>query len=56
LQVASIPTTIIFNKKGEVTSRMNGFLPDRFVDMLTDRINEALGDPGARSLKVSPPQ
>ena len=42
LQVASIPTTIIFNKKGELVSRMNGFLPERFVDMLSDRIQEAL--------------
>ncbi len=42
LQVSSIPTTVIFNKQGEVASRMNGFLPDRFVDMLTERIREAL--------------
>jgi thiol-disulfide isomerase/thioredoxin len=45
LQVSSIPTTIIFGKKGEVVSRMPGFLPDRFVDMLTERIDEALGRP-----------
>ena len=42
LQVSSIPTTVIFNKKGDVASRMNGFLPDRFVDMLAERIREAL--------------
>ena len=45
LQVSSIPTTMILDKKGQVFSRMIGFLPDRFVDMLTDRINEALGKP-----------
>jgi thiol-disulfide isomerase/thioredoxin len=45
LQVSSIPTTIIFGKKGEVVSRMPGFLPDRFVDMLSERIDEALGKP-----------
>ena len=45
LQVSSIPTTIIFGKKGDVVSRMNGFLPDRFVDMLTERIDQALGKP-----------
>jgi len=45
LKVASIPTTIVFGKKGEVVSRMNGFLPDRFVDMLSERIEEALGRP-----------
>jgi thiol-disulfide isomerase/thioredoxin len=45
LQVSSIPTTIIFGKKGEVVSRMIGYLPDRFVDMLSNRIDEALGRP-----------
>ncbi len=45
LQVSSIPTTIILGKKGEVFTRMAGFLPDRFVDMLTDRVNNALGTP-----------
>jgi thiol-disulfide isomerase/thioredoxin len=43
LQVSSIPTTIILGKKGEVFTRMNGYLPDRFVDMLTERVNDALG-------------
>jgi thiol-disulfide isomerase/thioredoxin len=51
LQVSSIPTTIIFGKKGEVTSRMAGYLPDRFVDMLTDRIDEALGRPSRVPMK-----
>ncbi len=46
LQVSSIPTTIIINKQGEVSSRMNGFLPDRFVEMLSDRIRDALHEPG----------
>jgi thiol-disulfide isomerase/thioredoxin len=46
LQVSSIPTTIIFGKNGDVVSRMNGFLPDRFVDMLSERIDQALGRPG----------
>ena len=42
LRITSIPTTIVLDRHGEVISRMNGFVPDRFVDMLTDRINEAL--------------
>lgn len=42
LQVSSIPTTIVVNRKGEVSARMNGFVPDRFVDMLAERIEEAL--------------
>jgi thiol-disulfide isomerase/thioredoxin len=45
LQVGNIPTTIIFGKRGEVASRMVGYLPDRFVDMLSERIDEALGKP-----------
>ncbi len=42
LKIASIPTTIIVNRKGEIVNRMNGFLPDRFVEMLTERIRENL--------------
>jgi thiol-disulfide isomerase/thioredoxin len=42
LDINSIPTTIVLNRQGEVISRMNGFVPDRFVDMLSDRIQEAL--------------
>jgi thiol-disulfide isomerase/thioredoxin len=45
LKVGNIPTTIIFGQHGEVVSRMIGYLPDRFVDMLTERIDEALGVP-----------
>jgi thiol-disulfide isomerase/thioredoxin len=45
LQVSSIPTTVVLDKKGQLFTRMIGFLPDRFVDMLTDRVNDALGKP-----------
>jgi hypothetical protein len=37
-----MPTTIVLNRRGEVISRMNGFVPERFVDSLTDRIKDAL--------------
>ena len=47
LKVDSIPTTVIFNKHGDVASRMNGFVPERFVELLTARIREALDEPGA---------
>lgn len=47
LQVSSIPTTIILGKNGRVFTRMIGYIPDRFVEMLTDRVNEALGNPAA---------
>jgi hypothetical protein len=49
LQVTSIPTTVILDKNGGVSSRMNGFLPDRFVNMLSDRIQDALKEPGTAS-------
>jgi thiol-disulfide isomerase/thioredoxin len=42
LRISSIPTTIVVNRRGEVVSRLNGFLPERFVDMLTERIEDAL--------------
>ena len=44
LQITSIPTTIIVDKHGEIASRMNGFNPDRFVDLLTERIRQTLKD------------
>lgn len=42
LQVANIPTTLIFNPQGELVSRMVGFDPQRFVVTLTSRIDDAL--------------
>ena len=44
LQITSIPTTIVVDGRGEIASRMNGFNPERFVDMLTERIQKALKD------------
>lgn len=41
LKVSSIPTTIVLDKTGQVFSRMNGFVPDKFVDTLAARIEEA---------------
>ncbi len=42
LRITSIPTTVILDKRGQVVSRMNGFVPERFVDMLAERIDGAL--------------
>ncbi len=42
LAINSIPTTMVVNRRGEIVSRMNGFVPERFVEMLSDRIEEAL--------------
>ncbi|MBI4873062.1 MAG: redoxin domain-containing protein [Acidobacteria bacterium] len=44
LRISSIPTTLILGKTGEVFSRLNGYVPDRFVDMLTERVKEALAE------------
>ena len=42
MQITSIPTTIVVDRRGEIVSRLNGFVPQRFVDMLSERIREAL--------------
>jgi thiol-disulfide isomerase/thioredoxin len=41
LRVSSIPTTIVIDKQGQIYSRMNGFVPEKFVDQLTNTIREA---------------
>ena len=40
LNVSSIPTVVIVDKNGKISSRMIGFIPERFEDMLTERIEE----------------
>jgi hypothetical protein len=35
---------VILNKRGEISSRMNGFLPEKFVDMLTERVQRILAE------------
>ncbi|MBS1832564.1 MAG: TlpA family protein disulfide reductase [Acidobacteria bacterium] len=42
LRVENIPTTMVFDKTGQLASRLNGYIPDRFVDMLSTRIEYAL--------------
>jgi thiol-disulfide isomerase/thioredoxin len=44
LQISSIPTAVLINKRGEIHSRMNGFIPERFVEMLSERIEQALAE------------
>ena len=43
MNVVSLPTTIVIDRRGQISSRMNGYVPERFVEMLSDRIKEALG-------------
>jgi thiol-disulfide isomerase/thioredoxin len=42
LRISSIPTTILLDRRGGISTRMNGFDPDSFVETLTARIDEAL--------------
>ncbi len=58
LRISSIPTTVVLRKDGAIFSRMNGFIPEQFVDQLSERLNEALGSEDAArvaSAAVSPP-
>ena len=56
LRVSSIPTTLVFDGRGELSSRMTGFDPDRFVAMLTERINDALKAGGATASQPASPR
>jgi thiol-disulfide isomerase/thioredoxin len=40
LTVSAIPTVIVLDKTGKISSRMAGFIPERFEEMLTQRIEE----------------
>jgi thiol-disulfide isomerase/thioredoxin len=42
LRITSIPTTIVIGKDGQLFTRMNGYVPERFVEQLTRKIREAL--------------
>lgn len=42
LRINSIPMTMVVDRGGVPSSRLNGFIRDRFVDMLSERISEAL--------------
>ncbi len=42
LSVTNIPTTILFDPQGQMVSRMDGFNPDTFLDLMTARIESLL--------------
>jgi thiol-disulfide isomerase/thioredoxin len=44
MAVNSIPTTVIADQAGRIVSRMNGFVPDSFVEQLASRIQSALAN------------
>jgi thiol-disulfide isomerase/thioredoxin len=41
LAIASIPTVIVLDPSGQISARITGFIPERFEEMLTQRIEEA---------------
>ena len=41
LNVSSIPTVLVLDPNGQISSRMIGFIPDRFEQMLAERVDEA---------------
>jgi thiol-disulfide isomerase/thioredoxin len=47
--VNSIPATIVIDKQGQMASRMNGFVPDSFVEQLARRVEALLADPLAKT-------
>jgi thiol-disulfide isomerase/thioredoxin len=46
LSVTSLPTTVLLDKQGELFSKLVGFSPVNFVDLLSGRIREALNSKG----------
>jgi thiol-disulfide isomerase/thioredoxin len=44
LEISMLPLTVLIGKGGQIESRM-GFIPDRFVEMLSTRIQETAGNP-----------
>ena len=44
MKITSIPTTIVIDRRGQLFTRMNGYVPERFVEQLTAKIEEALGN------------
>lgn len=44
LRITSIPTAILINRRGELHSRMAGFVPSRFAGLLAERIELALAE------------
>jgi thiol-disulfide isomerase/thioredoxin len=44
LNITSIPTLLVLDTTGRISSRMTGFIPDRFEDMLAERIETARGN------------
>jgi thiol-disulfide isomerase/thioredoxin len=46
LKINSLPATIVIGRGGAVFSRMNGYVPELFVESLSGKVAEALKDRG----------
>ncbi len=46
LKVSNIPMTLVIGRDGQIVSRMNGYIEDRFVEMLSSRIKASLAETG----------
>jgi thiol-disulfide isomerase/thioredoxin len=44
LKITSIPATFVIGRDGQVFSRMNGYVPNLFVESLAGKIRDALGN------------
>jgi thiol-disulfide isomerase/thioredoxin len=53
LSVTSLPTTVLLDKQGELFSKLVGFSPVNFVDLLSDRIHEALNSKGGSAAPMA---
>lgn len=47
LSIQDLPTTVLLGRNGDVYSKLVGFSPRNFVDLVTERINDALAATGA---------
>jgi|SRR5665213_1059605 len=52
LTVGSIPTVVVLDPAGQIFSRMVGFIPEKFEEMLTQRIEEARGKSQAKPIQL----
>jgi thiol-disulfide isomerase/thioredoxin len=53
LNIQSLPTTVLLGRNGDVYSKLIGFSPKNFVDLVTERINDALAANGASAPPMS---
>jgi thiol-disulfide isomerase/thioredoxin len=53
LSISSLPTTVLLDRNGDLFSKMTGFTPGGFADLLTDRIKQALASNGSPTAPIA---